>query len=68
MRTSIMPLTVPWKDGLNGTGEGWTYAGQRNLSEQGVNRLSGKTEKGHDKPEEGEDDRWKSQKEQIKSK
>ena len=28
MRTSIMPLTVPWKDGLNGTGEGWTYAGQ----------------------------------------
>ena len=27
-----------------------------------------KTEKGHDKPEEGEDDRWKSQKEQIKSK
>ena len=36
MRTSIMPLTVPWKDALDQTGEEWSYAGHWNLSDTGV--------------------------------
>ena len=46
-----MPRTVAWKDALNGTREGWTYAGQWSLLNRVLTGGAGRPRRDDDKPE-----------------